>query len=185
MEKVKSRAHIHALTEASVLVAIGFALSFFRISFPYGGSITPASMLFILAIGIRRGAAWGICGALVFSCLQMLQAFYPPPTETLINFAAVVLLDYVLAFSVLGFTGFFGKMKNGILYAVPICLFIRFLCHFLSGILIWSVFAPEDTPVWLYSLTYNGGYMGVELVICMAAAIAIVRYDKSIFIRQE
>ena len=189
MNTVRSKSNLRALTETAILVAIGFALSYFKFTMPQGGSITPASMLFILAIGIRRGPAWGVCGALVYSGLQMLQGFYPPPTETLPYFIAVVLLDYVIAFSVLGFAGFFGKKKNGILYAVPVCLFIRFLCHFISGVLIWSVYAG-DTPAWIYSLTYNGSYMGAELLICMAAAVFVLRYntamsrDKQIFIRQ-
>ena len=54
--------------------------------------------------------------------------------------------------------------------------FIRFLCSFLSGVLIWGSSAPEGQPVWLYSLTYNGGYMipnmiltaVIILVLCVA-----------------
>ncbi|MDR0293440.1 MAG: energy-coupled thiamine transporter ThiT [Oscillospiraceae bacterium] len=185
MKTASSRGHIRALTESAVLVAIGFALSFFRVKFAYGGSITPASMLFILAVGIRRGPAWGFGGAFVYSALQMLQSFDPPPTETPLNFALVILLDYVIAFTVLGFAGFFGKRKNGILYAAPVCLLLRFFCHFASGLVIWSVYAPEGTPVWLYSLTYNGSYMGAELAVCIVAAVALMRYDKTIFVRQE
>ncbi|MCL2002656.1 MAG: energy-coupled thiamine transporter ThiT [Oscillospiraceae bacterium] len=185
MEKAKPRGHTHAMVEAAVLVAIGFVLSYFQFArWAYGGSVTPASMLFILLIGIRRGPAWGLGGALVYACLQMLQGFYPPPTETLLYFVMVVLLDYVVAFSVLGLSGVFGKVKNGALYAVPVCIALRFLCHFASGILIWGVYAPEGTPVWLYSFTYNGSYMGIELLVCMVAAVSLMRYDKTIFARQ-
>jgi len=187
MEKVKSGKHIRALTEASVLVAIAFALSYVRLQFAWlqGGSITPASMLFILVIGIRRGPAWGLGGALIFACLKMMQGFYPPPTETLTYFILVVVLDYVLAFGVLGLSGFFSRIKNGFYFALPICIMLRFLCHFIAGIIIWSVYAPDGTPVWIYSLTYNGSYIGVELVICIIAAIAIAGYNKTIFTRKD
>ncbi|MBQ7108884.1 MAG: energy-coupled thiamine transporter ThiT, partial [Clostridia bacterium] len=46
-----------------------------------------------------------------------------------------------------------------------IVMMIRFVCHFLSGILIWGVYAPEGTSVWAYSLLYNGGYMLPEIII--------------------
>ena len=56
--------------------------------------------------------------------------------------------------------------------AVAVCL-LRFLCHFLSGMIIWDVYAPEGQPIWLYSLTYNGSYMLVETVLT-AAAVALL-----------
>ncbi|MDR1668669.1 MAG: energy-coupled thiamine transporter ThiT [Oscillospiraceae bacterium] len=186
MQTAKSGNSLRALTETAILVAVAFVLSFFKFDlWANGGSVTPASMLFILMIGIRRGPVWGVGGALAYSLLQMLQSFSPPPAETPLNFLLVVLLDYIVAFTILGFSGFFGKFKNGILYAAPVCLLVRFACHFASGILIWASYVPEGTPVWLYSLTYNGSYMGIELVICMAAAFALLRYDKTILARQE
>ena len=46
-------------------------------------------------------------------------------------------------------------------------------CHFASGILIWDVYAPEGTPVWLYSFLYNGGYMAGELIITVVLMLMI------------
>ncbi|MDR1692749.1 MAG: energy-coupled thiamine transporter ThiT [Oscillospiraceae bacterium] len=187
MSIAKSRLNLRALTETAVLVAIAFVLSFFQFKLPWpnGGSVTPASMLFILAIGLRRGPVWGIGGALAYSLLQMLQSFYPPPVENAFNLFLVVMLDYVVAFTALGLSGLFGRRKYGILIAAPICLALRFLCHFASGILIWGPYAPEGMPTALYSLAYNGSYVGIELVLCLAAAALLLRYDKSIFSRQE
>ncbi len=178
-----AKPNLRALTETAVLVAIAFVLSFFKFElwWPNGGSVTPVSMLFILVIGIRRGPVWGIGGALAYSLLQILQGFSPPPTETALNFVLVVLLDYVIAFTVLGLSGFFSKKKNGILYAAPVCLFLRFLCHFASGIIVWSSWVRDDV---LFSLSYNGSYMGVELLLTLVAVIALMRYDKTIFTRQ-
>ena len=58
-----------------------------------------------------------------------------------------------------------------VLYAIV--LFLRFLCHFATGILIWSSYAPEGQPVWLYSLLYNGGYMLFETIISMILIVLI------------
>lgn len=179
-----AKTNLRALTETAVLVAIAFVLSFFKFElwWPNGGSVTPVSMLFILVIGIRRGPVWGVGGALAYSLLQMLQGgISQPPTQTAFDYVLVILLDYVIAFTVLGLSGFFSKKKNGILYAGPVCLFLRFLCHFVSGIIVWSSWVRDDV---LFSLSYNGSYMGVELLLTMAAVIALMRYDKTIFTRQ-
>lgn len=52
---------------------------------------------------------------------------------------------------------------------------LRYLCSFLSGILIWGAYAPENMPVWLYSLTYNGSYMIPEAILSTVVAIILVK----------
>ena len=169
----KRRENLRALVESSLLVAIGFALSYvtpFRL--PWGGSVTPLSMLPILMIGIRHGLKWGLLGGIVYACLQMMQQFWPPPTGTVQGYIAVVMLDYLLAFTVLGLSGLFRGRKFGLLYAAPLCLTLRYLSHFISGIVVWGIYA-EDMPVWLYSLTYNGSYMIPEIIITTVVGAAL------------
>lgn len=159
------RKNLRAMVESALLVALGFVLSYitpFRL--PWGGSVTPLSMLPILMIGLRHGLPWGLAGGFIYAGLQMLQQFYPPPTGTVEGYIAVVMLDYVLAFSVLGLSGLFKGKKYGLLFAAPLCLLLRFACHFISGIIVWGVFA-ENMPVWLYSLSYNGSYMVPEILL--------------------
>ncbi|MBQ2241129.1 MAG: energy-coupled thiamine transporter ThiT, partial [Clostridia bacterium] len=36
---------------------------------------------------------------------------------------------------------------------------LRFVCSFLSGVILWDSYAPEGMNVWVYSLVYNGSYM--------------------------
>jgi len=161
----KKRENLRALVESSLLVAIGFALSYvtpFRL--PWGGSVTPLSMLPILMIGIRHGLKWGLLGGVVYACLQMMQQFWPPPTGTVEGYIAVIMLDYIVAFTALGLSGLFRGKKLGLLFAAPLCLTLRFLSHFISGIVVWGIYA-EDMPVWLYSLTYNGSYMVPEIIL--------------------
>ena len=167
VNKSKSHERLRALVESAILLAIGFILSYFTIfRMPQGGSVTPFSMLPVLMIGLRHGLKWGVGSGFVFACLQMLRQFWPPPTGTVEGYIAVVMLDYIVAFGVLGLSGLFKGKQYGLLYAAPICIILRFLSHFLSGIIVWNVYAG-DLPVWLYSLTYNGSYMGFELVLIM------------------
>jgi len=181
MENSKSRDGLRALVESSLLVALAFILSYFILfRLPQGGSVTPFSMLPILMIGLRHGLKWGLAGGFVFAGLQMLQQFWPPPTGTVEGYLAVVFLDYIIAFTVLGLSGLFKGKKYGLLFATPLCLSLRFLSHFVSGIIVWNIYAGE-LPVWLYSLTYNGSYMGVELVLTMVVGVVLCKTAPILF----
>jgi len=169
MIKIQKHGNLRSLVESSLLIAIGFVLSYITIiRLPWGGSVTALSMLPILMIGSRHGIKWGLGSGFVYACLQMLQQFYPPPSGTAAAYIAVVLLDYILAFTILGLSGLFRTKKYGLLIAAPLCLAFRFLSHFISGIVIWSEYAGEQSA-WIYSLTYNGSYMGIEMITTIAA----------------
>ena len=179
--KSMPRSHLTALVESALLVALAFILSYFTLfKLPQGGSVTPFSMLPVMMIGLRHGLKWGLGGGFVFACLQMLQQFWPPPTGTVEGYIAVVMLDYIIAFTALGLAGLFKGRQYGLLYAAPICLSLRFLSHFLSGIIVWNIYAGE-LPVWLYSLTYNGSYMGTELVLTMAVGAVLCKTAPVLF----
>ena len=167
------------LVECAMMLAMAIVLSLIPpFKMPQGGSVTYASMVPIVLVSYRHGIKWGVGTAFAFSLLQMLLGFYPPPAQTFLAFVGVIALDYVLAFTVLGTASVFGKpFKNRVLsvaVGASAVVFLRFLCSFLSGILIWSSYAPEGTPVWIYSLTYNGGYMLPELIITTVVAMIIV-----------
>lgn len=134
-----------------------------------GGSVTIASMVPIISVGILLGTKWGLYSSLCYALLQMMFGFYPPPTQTITYFILVVLLDYVFAFGVLGLSGMFYSLFGRKGFAVPLSAFIvtllRYLCHILSGILIWGVYADEGQSVLMYSLIYNGTYMVPEIII--------------------
>jgi len=72
-----------------------------------------------------------------------------------------VLLDYPIAFGLLGLAGFFQKRP---FIGVTVGIIGRFVAHFLSGIIFFAIYAGEMNPV-IYSAVYNGGYLLVELVI--------------------
>ena len=77
--------------------------------------------------------------------------------------AGIIVLDYVLAYGALGLAAIFNRRftnrLTSILAGIVFTYGLRFLCHFLSGWLLFASYAPEGTPAWLYSLTYNGSYM--------------------------
>ena len=92
------------------------------------------------------------------SCLQMIMGFYPPPASTFLYFLGEVLLDYVLAFMALGLAELFARpFKNrtvGVAVGTFAAGFLRFMCSFLSGVLVWGNLS-DGLAAWTYSLTYN------------------------------
>ena len=125
----------------------------------------------------RWGWKWGTLCGLVFGILQMCLGYANVQYATSVGMAAaIILLDYVLAFSVIGLAGLFrGRLKQeraGIIVSIAVTFFLRFLCHFLSGVLIWEALWPNElgwaAPVW--SAAYNGSFMVPELLITGVAA---------------
>lgn len=168
------------LTTSAMLIALSSILSLVPIfQAPYGGSVTAASMVPIIIVGFMFGTRWGLISGFVYSLLQILLGGLPaPPAQTFMMFAAVILLDYIIAFTVLGLSGMFYNLLKRKKYAIPvsalIVMLMRFMCHFISGIIIWNVYAWEGVSVPMYSLLYNGGYMLPEIIISTVVLIIMI-----------
>ncbi len=170
------------LTTTGIMLALGIILSIIRLfDAPYGGSVTLGSMLPVLILSVLYGTKWGVLSGITFSLLTMLLGGLPaPPVQTPFMYFLVVFLDYVLAFGFLGLAGGIHRMLSPKRIAFPlaagIAVFLRFICHFLSGILIWGPYAPEGMEVALYSFLYNGSYMLFELIITVILAAVLSKW---------
>lgn len=175
---------LRRLVECALLIAIGTVLSLISFQGPWvlGGSITLCSMLPLVMISRRHGVKWGVLSALAYSLIQLLLGLssvqYAPDALTAIG---IIMLDYVLAYTVIGFAGCFGKVirnqRAALAVGIAVTFTARFACHFLSGILIWEALWPNAlhwaSVVW--SLAYNGSFMLPEAVI--TAAVAVISYN--------
>lgn len=167
------------LVEGAMLIALATVLSYLKIlDMPFGGSIT-LEMLPLIIMGLRRGAKWGCLTGFVHGLIQMIIGFSNVMyCATLLSQIGCILLDYLLAFSVLGMAGIFATiMKNNkkasyIVGTIVVC-FLRFVCSFLSGWLLWGSYAPEGMSAPYYSLVYNGAYMLPDTII-MVVVVAIL-----------
>lgn len=168
------------LVEGAMIIAMATVLSYIKLfEMPFGGSIT-LEMLPLIVMGLRRGTKWGCFTGLVHGVLQMIIGFSNVLyCATLLSQIGCILLDYVLAFSVLGLAAFFAKRipnkKAGFVFGAVIVSLLRFLCSFLSGWLLWGSYAPEGMNPVYYSLVYNGAYMIPDTIIA-AVVIAILAY---------
>lgn len=147
-----------------------------------GGSITLASAVPIILLSLILGWKWGVLASVAFSAIQMMTGFYPPPTPNIAYFVLVVLFDYVVAFGVYGIAELFYKGFKKSRAAIPVSGFIvmtlRYICHFITGIFIWGVYAPEGQSVWEYSLIYNGTYMVPEIIITTVVLTFFIPFVK-------
>ena len=171
----KRRESIRKMVECALLVAVAVAIDLIPFpKWPQGGSVS-LCMIPIVFCSYRNGAKWGLAAGFVLSCVQMIMGFYIPPANTVWAIILCVLLDYVIAFTALGSADIFAKLcgkYKAVGYAIGAIFagIIRFVCSFLSGVILWGSYAPEGASVWVYSLTYNGSYMIPNTVI---AAVAI------------
>lgn len=160
------------LTISAMLTALGLALIMVSKLLPapwtQGGYITLGSMVPIILVSIIIDTKWGLLSGFVFSLIQMMTDFYLPPATTALSFFGVIMLDYVVAFTVLGLAGLFVRLMGNKPWAIPlsgtIVTGIRYAMHVLSGLLIWGAFADTDC-IPLYALIYNGSYMVPEMII--------------------
>lgn len=147
---------------AAMAMALAVVTSMIKvIKLPMGGSATLFSMLFIVLIGYWYGIKAGLTTALAYGVLQLLLDPY------ILNIPQV-LLDYILGFGALGLSGIFSKSKHGLVKGYIAGVIGRFICSFLSGWIFFAVYTPEffNSAV-LYSIVYNGSYIGLEAVITL------------------
>ena len=175
--------NLRVLTESALCVALATILSLITLfHMPLGGSVTAFSTLPVIIVSLRHGTKWGIGSALVFSLTQLLLGMAnvtAVPVKNLESMILCALLDYVLAYTVLGFTGVIARSidKRGLGLSVAILATGcgRLACSFFSGIVIWGSFTPDGWSVELYSLAYNAAWCLPDTLIALAACLLLAR----------
>ncbi len=149
-----------------MIVALATVLSYLKIfHLPQGGSITAGSMVPLLWFSLRRGPKIGVFACLVYGLVQlMLEPYVYHPVQ--------VLLDYPLAFGVIGLAGLF---KRRPFIGVVVGIAGRFVAHFLSGIIFFAEYAPPGMHPAVYSAIYNGSYLMGELLVSAILTYIIIK----------
>ena len=172
----KTKNSLVTLAECSVMVALATVLSMLKLfELPYGGSITPASMLPVALVAYRHGAKYGFGTAIVASVIQMLLGLKNfSYFSTVESFIALGLFDYILAFGVFGLAGLLRrriKEQNlAFTLGVLITSVLRYVCHVISGATVWAGLSIPTEAALIYSLGYNATYMGPECIIMTLTA---------------
>jgi thiamine transporter len=105
-----------------------------------------------------------LAGVLAGIVNYILEPFFVHPVQ--------LLLDYPVAFGMLGAAGFFQRSP---VIGIVIGGLGRFLAHFASGVVFFASYAPEGVSPAVYSAVYNGSYMLPETVISVVLTLLVVR----------
>ena len=90
------------LVECALMIALAVVLDILPLpKWPNGGSVS-VSMVPIVFLSYRHGTKWGLLTGFTYCIIQMITGFYAPPAGTILAFTLCILLDYVIAFTVLG-----------------------------------------------------------------------------------
>lgn len=151
------------MIQVAIAIALGTVLKMFRIiQMPMGGSVTLGSMIPIIFIAYIYGPRVGWLAGLLFGVMDLLLGAY-------VVHPVQLLLDYILAFGVLGVAGYF---KNNVVLGTFTAIGLRFLCHVISGVVFFSSYAGDQNAL-IYSILYNGTYLLPEAIITMVLLVLI------------
>lgn len=206
------------LTVSAVMLALATVLALVCAFIPFlhlpmGGGFTVASMLPIVIISYMYGIKWGLFSSLTYAAIQIvmdlctgvsgstIMALFMPGSDDYMGILAaisILLIDYVVAYAVLGLGGLFRNTIKS--KAVALCLgtivalSLRYLAHIVSGAIFYGQWAEwfltqegwfQGFGTWVveyfsggmlaivYSVLYNGLYMIPEIIITAIAAVAV------------
>jgi thiamine transporter len=207
----ENKKRTEALTLSAVMIAFAISISAICsavpfLNLPFGGAFTIASMLPIIVVAYMYGTKWGLLTAFVYSFMQMLlgfntvSSFFLPGDSQMIFHRAIIvcLIDYVVAYTVLGLGGVFRKKfgaRKALCLGSIFAITLRYLAHIVSGAIFFGTwaewfFTQEGFPAWgqailnslsgdtlslVYSIIYNGTYMIPEIIITAVVACFVTR----------
>ena len=152
MEKTKTT----KLVVSGMMISLGTILSMLKLyELPFGGTVTVCSMVPVVLVGYIYGVKWGMFTSLVYSVLQLIcgvatgiisRMFLPGDEQMALGAAiSICVLDYILAYFVLGFGGVFkGKFKSVTLEIVlgsAVAVALRWVMHVISGYIFYGAWA--------------------------------------------
>lgn len=164
----KTRWDSRRIANASMCIAIAFILSCIKLyRMPQGGSITPASMLPLVAFAVACGPLQGAIVGCAYGLIGLIQDPY-------VIHPVQMLVDYPLAFGALALGGLVCLLPIKKELKLPLAVLIggigRYAMAVLSGTVFFSEYAPADQSAFIYSLIYNISYLGPDVLVCMFIA---------------
>ena len=163
------------LTESAMLLAMAIVLELVSKMFipemPFGGQVTLVSMLPVVLISYRHGVKWGLVSGVAYALIEMaigaktvaaaFQPGYFGDSVMVVNALIMCLLDYLVAYTMMGLGGIFrNRMENrgaALACGALVALGARYLSHVLSGYILFSgwaewFFTLDGFPAWGASL---------------------------------
>ncbi|MEG2561668.1 MAG: energy-coupled thiamine transporter ThiT [Clostridia bacterium] len=177
-KKMSSR----AVAYGAVCIALSFALSYIRIfKLPQGGSITLVSLLPLMLYSYMFGIKKGVIAGLIYGVMQAIQ-------DPWIIHPAQFLLDYPIAFGMIGLTGIFHDLDICKKYPIVqlilggiVAVTLRYFSHVMSGIFAFAIYADMGFSAVAWGFFYNT-FAFVDMAIALVAGGAL--FASRSFVRQ-
>lgn len=203
--------NLYWLVESAVMIALAAVLELVAKmvipEMPFGGQVTIVSMLPVVLVGWKYGIGKGLITGFVYSLVQMalgvktISSLVMPASDdylgSLGNVVLMFLLDYIVAYTVLGLGALYkNKIKNNstsLAIGAFTVLLLRYISHVASGYILYGAwaewfFTQDGFYSWgqtimntfsgnalslVYSIIYNGFYMVPEIIITTIVAVII------------
>jgi len=165
------------IAEAGVFLALSIVLEYVTLfipRLPQGGKIISLGMIPLLTFAILRGGIPGMTMGFAMGIIfYFVDPFFLHPLQ--------YILDYPIAFSLVGVAGFIAQEGEKWIYAaIPTGLFLRFLAHFASGVIFFKAYMPEGFKnIYLYSAAYNAAFIIPTAIVCILIVPYLVKRFKS------
>ena len=164
---------LQTVIEAALLAAMAFVLDLLP-----SIQLTPAisvsfSMVPVFIVAFRWGWKAGFLSGFLWGFLQVIlgDAYIVHPIQ--------VIIEYFIAFTVVGVAGFFmesiqnqlsnqhrKKVMVTMIAAIFTASFARYFFHFIAGYFFFAEYAPEGMSAVLYSFLVNGTTMILTFLLC-------------------
>jgi len=129
-------------------------------------------------LSLRRGIRVGIIAGAIYGILALFIDMLFLGASAIIATPLQAVLEYPLAFGLIGLTGIFHKKTFAFgLAGAGLSVFLRFLVHYFLGVFIWYyVYAfPAQYGQYVWPAVYNGSFLLVEFIISMVILAILVR----------
>ncbi|MGB0202785.1 MAG: energy-coupled thiamine transporter ThiT [Acholeplasmataceae bacterium] len=206
MKKVSARSLVLTaglISIAVVIDVIGSAIPILNLSMPFGGKFFGISIIPLVFVGILFGYKHGLIAGFIYAmynfsadyivyldALRVTLESWTGETWGFDKILLLILLDYVIPFSVIGLSGvFYEKYKTfkNVILGFGLVITLRLLSATLSGVILWSssiayavsevesgnadpniatnIFEIFNGNVFGYSLGYNAIYLITTFLI--------------------
>lgn len=178
--------NVKYLIEAAIFAALAMALSFIP---DFAGWFSPSYGAIPLVIfSLRRGLKYGLLAGLIWGLLHFAlgKVYYLSMSQ--------VFIEYILAFISMGLAGIFSdslvktlrqqKKPFALLIALVATILavgVRYLWHFIAGVIFWGSYAPKGMSAIWYSFTVNGTAGLLTLLVTLLALLLILPTQPQFF----
>lgn len=174
------------LVETAIFAALAMVLSLIP---DFAEWFTPSfGAIPLVLFSLRRGTKYGILAGLIWGLLH-----FPLGKVYYLNLSQVG-IEYILAFACMGLAGFMtSPLQKSLktikktatltfaLLGATLATLVRYICHYIAGVIFWGSYAPEGVSAEWYSFTVNGTAGTLTLGVVAIVIIILLKTQPKFF----